>query len=652
MDSNQIKPNTMMKNLVLLMGLALISFQSQAQFFTRTYSPGDGQSIYSMRGYDLTLEGGKYYYSAGNEEHKVIFEVDPNDGSIAFPATKVATFSHTGSKTGIGKNSAMVVEAYQDPEGPIGAPFNLVYLTGKSPEDVNEHFNSHGVTDWPTGMAFNGYLNTNLLAQSGWPNGDENYWLYNADYSDQTHHGLYRYMVGGSSHGAGNGYSGKMYAIKHHNGTNTDISAEFVNGTGYEIHPDVPVRTINDPVHGIMTAFGGAAHNGTNYIIDPIKMDPGMWVVDHGMNTNVFKTYHNASGNTSENLGVAQSVINTNVGSIAQHSLIVASGNNPESTTGNSDKFQMGRWGRDCFHLIRDWDNINIFTDAFKLSFAPIMITGPNITFERVQVGDIVEVDDGFIIVGSFTRTIHLEDVDGDGNPIMLLPLELEQIFMMKLDKPAGYPAHNRTLTVGYAKFFLGLPINPADIDEIQANRVKVIDNEVFIIGSYSSTVTGTRTPLLIKTDIDNQLAGECAIEIMVDMEGIDIVEVSPEQGDTEATPKESARNYGPGIQREASSIVQCDGNQPFEETVGIAENDNQKIDVFPSPAQNQITITGLSDSRATLSLVDVSGKVVLEYSENVSETHIMDVSSLNKGVYILQVRQNGQLYSRKVVKD
>lgn len=640
----------MKKNKVLLLALILTAFQLNAQFL-RTYSPGTAQETYSMRGYDLTKDDGKYYYTAGNEVHKVIFEIDPANGAILTPSTKIATFNNSGSKTGIGKNSVALAPYFQDPNDPFGPPccFNTMYLTGMAGSTVTGiTFESHGVYD--NGSTFNSYVRTGLNAPFMGPGTPPNYWLRDADYADQVTYQDYRYMV--SNRGSVVSGTNEMFVVKHHNGIGSSISTEFVSGTAYGLSPDVPTRTINDPAHGVMTVFGGSVHNGTYYTNNPVRMDPGMWWVDHSMNTTVYKTYHNASGIANENFGVAQSVINVNEGQSNQHSLIVTSGNNPQSTSYSSDQFQMGRWDRNCFHILKDWDYTGVATEALRLSFIDqIHANDPYGTFyQRLQVGDIVEVSDGFLIVGSLIRSEQYEGVDGSGLPFSAVD-EYDQIFMVKLNKPTNYPIGN--LTFGYAKFFLNFPIDGLDVDEVQANRVKVIDGEVYIIGSYSSIAApNERTPLLIKTDIDNQI-DDCSIPLGANLQELSVYEVNVDDEGSSAPASVSAKYHTNGIQHVAPSVVSCLPPVPADYALsGSSIEALEELDVFPNPANDQITISGMTAGSATIVIMDLKGKTVLESTGNVTSLHNLSISRLDNGVYFLQVTQNGQIRSMKLIKS
>jgi predicted nucleic acid-binding Zn-ribbon protein len=77
---------------------------------------------------------------------------------------------------------------------------------------------------------------------------------------------------------------------------------------------------------------------------------------------------------------------------------------------------------------------------------------------------------------------------------------------------------------------------------------------------------------------------------------------------------------------------------------VGIKEEHQTiALSVFPNPASNQLTvITSKNNGSVKAELVDIQGKIVfskdLNNNSNMANQHILDVSSLAKGIYILNL--------------
>lgn len=89
-------------------------------------------------------------------------------------------------------------------------------------------------------------------------------------------------------------------------------------------------------------------------------------------------------------------------------------------------------------------------------------------------------------------------------------------------------------------------------------------------------------------------------------------------------------------------------------EALSIESNESEanRLKLFPNPAKDHLSISGIIEGNAYLALTDLNGKRVLEYTGNVSETHDINISALDKGIYFLQVTQGEQTRAMKFVKE
>jgi hypothetical protein len=93
--------------------------------------------------------------------------------------------------------------------------------------------------------------------------------------------------------------------------------------------------------------------------------------------------------------------------------------------------------------------------------------------------------------------------------------------------------------------------------------------------------------------------------------------------------------------------------------TQGISLNENplsQSLTVFPNPATNQVSVgfDALSSSSATIRLLDLSGKEIMIWEESALENKHrtdLDIRSIAKGTYILQIESGDYLANRRLVK-
>ena len=80
---------------------------------------------------------------------------------------------------------------------------------------------------------------------------------------------------------------------------------------------------------------------------------------------------------------------------------------------------------------------------------------------------------------------------------------------------------------------------------------------------------------------------------------------------------------------------------------------DEQKVNIFPNPASDDIRISGLNvNSQYNVKVCNISGAVVKEVN-NIKDGYTLDISTLNDGIYILQIFTDlgEMIQSSKVVK-
>ncbi len=89
-----------------------------------------------------------------------------------------------------------------------------------------------------------------------------------------------------------------------------------------------------------------------------------------------------------------------------------------------------------------------------------------------------------------------------------------------------------------------------------------------------------------------------------------------------------------------------------FETTLSTTDSESLDFNTFPNPASDQLNIQLPSDSNdASVQFYDFAGRLVL--STKVSAINAaVNVSDLNKGIYLLKVTSNGQIGSQKFIKN
>jgi uncharacterized surface protein with fasciclin (FAS1) repeats len=80
---------------------------------------------------------------------------------------------------------------------------------------------------------------------------------------------------------------------------------------------------------------------------------------------------------------------------------------------------------------------------------------------------------------------------------------------------------------------------------------------------------------------------------------------------------------------------------------LGIEEASSLKMNVFPNPFQESVTIAGLEN--ATYSLANNNGKIIL--SGIVNGVELISTSNLSSGVYTLSVKSNSAIEKKQIIK-
>lgn len=80
-----------------------------------------------------------------------------------------------------------------------------------------------------------------------------------------------------------------------------------------------------------------------------------------------------------------------------------------------------------------------------------------------------------------------------------------------------------------------------------------------------------------------------------------------------------------------------------------VGETISINAEIYPNPASDFISIKGIS-SHATIILSDITGKIVL--NESVMRDRTLDISSIEAGIYVLHIEENGMRVTKKVAVE
>ncbi|MBA4411363.1 MAG: DUF4465 domain-containing protein [Bacteroidota bacterium] len=93
-----------------------------------------------------------------------------------------------------------------------------------------------------------------------------------------------------------------------------------------------------------------------------------------------------------------------------------------------------------------------------------------------------------------------------------------------------------------------------------------------------------------------------------------------------------------------------CIDNLNHEVLTSAPEIQEIQVSVFPNPFTDRITISGLTES-ARVSVTDISGRLVAEYSNVSNNQSVTDMDKLTSGVYFLKIIDGKNQFTTKLIR-
>ena len=77
---------------------------------------------------------------------------------------------------------------------------------------------------------------------------------------------------------------------------------------------------------------------------------------------------------------------------------------------------------------------------------------------------------------------------------------------------------------------------------------------------------------------------------------------------------------------------------------------ENYLFKLYPNPTNEKLTILFTQPASGNISFIDLSGKSIFEQNLTKQKSVEINVSSFKKGIYLVLVKTNQELYSQKVI--
>ncbi len=102
-------------------------------------------------------------------------------------------------------------------------------------------------------------------------------------------------------------------------------------------------------------------------------------------------------------------------------------------------------------------------------------------------------------------------------------------------------------------------------------------------------------------------------------------------------------------IQDDASHLVTQVAKVDMSSIIGVEELSGNKISIYPNPSSDYIM--ALTNGNGTLEIFDIAGKLVT--SSNLTKaSQVVDIRNLNKGIYIVKVNTDKNIFTQKLIVE
>lgn len=82
---------------------------------------------------------------------------------------------------------------------------------------------------------------------------------------------------------------------------------------------------------------------------------------------------------------------------------------------------------------------------------------------------------------------------------------------------------------------------------------------------------------------------------------------------------------------------------------VGIKEIEHSILNIFPNPTTGVITVSDLNLNKDVVSIIDLNGKIILSIKPVTTK---LDLSFLNRGVYLIEINRGNEILKGKLIKE
>ncbi|MCB0761196.1 MAG: T9SS type A sorting domain-containing protein [Flavobacteriales bacterium] len=108
-----------------------------------------------------------------------------------------------------------------------------------------------------------------------------------------------------------------------------------------------------------------------------------------------------------------------------------------------------------------------------------------------------------------------------------------------------------------------------------------------------------------------------------------------------------------PAIETHSGTVVMTQGFQQTKlQIIGVREIDQLELEVFPNPTSDYIQVSWVGGANAvTVDIFDLNGRLVKSERAQATNRLTIDLTDLQSGSYVVQVRQSNQINSSVLIQ-
>jgi len=217
----------------------------------------------------------------------------------------------------------------------------------------------------------------------------------------------------------------------------------------------------------------------------------------------------------------------------------------------------------------------------------------------------------------------------------------------------------------------ISLPCDSSDVGEVELFSIGGTAPYVYSIEDLSAIPFGENTiitsdtngciypfdffldlapPINIELEITDQIGVDLGSVDILNNSEVTLIDILNEENISQEPESLTAGNY---------TITYSDENGcEYSEVFFVAAINStgeslmrESIELYPNPCTTVLYIKS-NHSNLTISIYSAQGKELMSKNELSTNTNAIDLTELSSGIYFIQIKENQEIFTRKIIKD